>query len=170
MKMTSAYANKLLKQLNEDKSFWEKKEEDGSLYYAEVDETPVVPDYDYKEVSDTIDGIDRKIVILKHAINLANLTNSIEVGDETFTIDQVLVRMAQLNKRKAFLDNLRKQMPKSRREPGRYSYRTGNSEYQYINYDLNLIKQEFERVSSEIMAMQMALDKYNQTFEFEVEY
>lgn len=43
-------------------------------------------------------------------------------------------------------------------------------EYQYINYDLNLIKQEYERVNRELMEIQIALDKYNQTFEFEVDF
>ena len=43
-------------------------------------------------------------------------------------------------------------------------------EYQYINYDLQLVKDEYERVDAEIAAMQIALDKYNQTVEFEVEY
>ena len=42
-------------------------------------------------------------------------------------------------------------------------------EYKYINYDLELIKKEYETVSTTIMEMQMALDKYNQTVEFEVE-
>ena len=41
-------------------------------------------------------------------------------------------------------------------------------EYQYINYDLDLIKKEYEKVDSQIAQMQIALDKYNQTFEFEV--
>lgn len=170
MLMTSAYANKLLKQLNEDKAFWENKEQESSLYYAGVDETPVVPDYDYQETAAVIDDIDKKILHIKHAINLANTSNIIDVEGKSFTIDQILVRMAQLNKRKAFLDTLRKQLPKSRTMPERYSYRTVTPEYQYINYDLDLIKSEFERVSSEIMAMQMALDKYNHTFEFEVDY
>ena len=42
-------------------------------------------------------------------------------------------------------------------------------EYKYINYDLELIKQEYERVSQSIMEMQMALDMYNQTVQFEVD-
>lgn len=42
-------------------------------------------------------------------------------------------------------------------------------EYRYINYDLELIKQEYESVSKAIMEMQMALDKYNQTVQFEVD-
>ena len=42
-------------------------------------------------------------------------------------------------------------------------------EYQYINYDLELAKKEYEAVAARIMEMQLALDRYNQTVEFEVE-
>lgn len=42
-------------------------------------------------------------------------------------------------------------------------------EYRYINYDLELIKKGYEAVSKTIMEMQMALDKYNQTVQFEVD-
>ena len=41
-------------------------------------------------------------------------------------------------------------------------------EYRYINYDLDLIKKEYEAVSKAIMEMQMALDRYDQTVQFEV--
>ena len=41
-------------------------------------------------------------------------------------------------------------------------------EYRYINYDLELAKKEYERIDKEITEMQIALDKYNQTVEFEV--
>ena len=40
--MTSAYANKMLKKLNEDKEFWRNKENDGFMYVAAVNEEPVV--------------------------------------------------------------------------------------------------------------------------------
>lgn len=55
-----------------------------------------------------------------------------------------------------------------RKEAG-FASRNAAQEYQYINYDLNLIKKEYERVSGEIMEMQLVLDRYNQTVEFEVE-
>ena len=42
-------------------------------------------------------------------------------------------------------------------------------EYRNINYDLELIKKEYETVSKSIMEMQMALDKYNQIVQFEVD-
>lgn len=167
-KMTSAYANKLLKQLNEDKEFWNNKERQSCVYTAAVGETPVVPEYDYAKVAETIAEIDRKICVIKHAINAANVTSVVQVGESSMSIDSILVQMAQVNKRKEFLDYLRKQEPKMRKEAG-YAARNTAPEYQYINYDLDLIKKEYERVSAEIMEMQLALDRYNQTFEFEVE-
>lgn len=41
--MTSAYANKVFKSLEEDKAFWTKKEEASSTYVASVNEEPVIP-------------------------------------------------------------------------------------------------------------------------------
>lgn len=169
VKMTSAYANKLLKQLNDDKEFWTNKERKSYMYTAAVGETPVIPEYDYEEVAATIAEIDCKICKIKHAINLANVTGQVEVGDQMFFVDMILVRMAQLNKRKSILDMMRKQQPKTRLEQHAFGSRSAAPEYQYINYDLDLVKQEYERVTTEIMNMQMALDRYNQTYEFEVD-
>lgn len=170
VKMTSAYANKVLKKLTEDKEYWLKKENDGSTYVAAVDEEPVIPDYDYSTVAAEIEAIDDKIMKIKHAINVNNVTNRIEVGHIVdMTIDEILVRMAQLNKRKSFLDTLRKQAPKTRIDSGVFNARKTAPEYEYINYDLELVKSDYERIDAEIAQMQIALDKYNQTFEFEVE-
>ena len=138
-KMTSAYANKMLRKLNEDKEFWRSKEKEGCLYVAALDEEPVIPEYDYEEVSKNISEIDAKIVKIKHAINITNCTNEIQVGDAKMTIDMILVKMAQLNRRKSTLDGMRKQQPKTRISSGLYSARKTAPEYQYINYDLNLI-------------------------------
>ena len=85
------------------------------------------------------------------------------------SVHTILIRMAQLNKRKATLDYMRKQLPKSREEQRSYMSRNAVPEYRYINYDLDLIKKEYERVSEAIMEMQMALDQYNQTVLFDVD-
>lgn len=169
MKMTSAYANKKLKKLSEDKEFWLQKEIEGCTYVASIDEEPVVPEYDYAAVAAEIDTIDEQIVKIKHAININNATNLILVGDKEMTVDEILVRMAQLNRRKARLDAMRKRDPKTRKGSNFYSSRNSVPEYEYINYDLALVKSEYERIDEEIGTMQIALDKYNQTFEFEVQ-
>lgn len=169
VKMTSAYANKVLKKLAEDKEFWRKKEIDSCTYIAAIDEEPVVPDYDFATVAAEMAAIDEKIVKIKHAININNVMNQITVGDKQMTVDEILVRMAQLNKRKTILDVMRKQQPKSRLKTSMYAARKTAPEYEYINYDLDLVKSEYERIDAEIAAMQIALDKYNQTVEFEVQ-
>mgnify|MGYP004649528747 FL=1 len=167
-KMTSAYANKMIKSLEEDKAFWVNKEATSSTYVASINEEPVVPEYDYTEVVATIAELDEKIAIIKHALNVSNATAKVPVGDREMSIDTILIRMAQLNKRKAVLDQMRKQLPKAREEQA-YMSRNAVPEYRYINYDLELVKGEYEGVSNTIMEMQMALDKYNQTVQFEVE-
>ena len=169
MKMTSAYANKVLKRLEEDKLYWRNVEEDSYLYTASDDEEPLIPEYDYSDVASKIEDIDNKICIIKHAINLANVTSQIEVDDEIMSADMILVKMAQLNKRKRVLDDMRKRQPKVRLSTG-YTGRNKNAtEYRYINYDLEVVKAEYERIDSYIAKMQLQLDKYNQTFEFEVD-
>lgn len=167
-KMTSAYANKMLRSLEEDKEFWVNKEAASSTYVAAINEEPVVPEYDYAEVAATIAGIDEKIAVIKHALNVANANAKVQVGDTEMSIDTILIKMAQLNRRKMVLDVMRKQLPKAREERS-YVSRNAVPEYRYINYDLDLIKQEYERISGIIMEMQMALDKYNQTVQFDVD-
>ncbi|MDY3110236.1 MAG: hypothetical protein SOW50_08985 [Lachnospiraceae bacterium] len=167
--MTSAYANKMLRSLEEDKAFWANKEATACTYVAAINEEPVVPEYDYAEVAATIAEIDEKIAIIKHALNVTNATARVQVGDAEMSIDTILIKMAQLNKRKAVLDVMRKQLPKARVEQHAYMSRNAVPEYKFINYDLELIKKEYEIVSVKIMEMQMALDRYNQTVQFEVD-
>ena len=169
MQMTSAYANKMLKSLEEDKTFWANKDFESSTYVVSVNEEPVVPEYDYSEVANNIAKIDEKIAVIKHALNLSNATAKIPVGDSEMSVDVILIKMAQLNKRKAVLDVMRKRLPKAREEQRTYFSRGSVPEYRYINYDLDLVKKEYEVISEKIMEMQMALDRYNQTVLFDVD-
>lgn len=167
--MTSAYANKVLRRLNEDKEFYLNKEKEGQVYVVAIGEEPVIPDYDYSDVSEKIAEIDAKIMKIKHAINVVNVNSTINAGGVNMTIDSVLVRMAQLNKRKSILDTMRKRQEKSRVNEGLFASRKNTTEYQYINYDLETVNKEYDRIDSEIAEMQIALDKFNQTFEFDLE-
>lgn len=167
-KMTSAFANKMLKSLEEEKTYWLNKEETSSTYVVAINEEPVVPEYDYAEVAATMAELDRKVAVIKHALNLNNATAKVQVGEEEMSVDTILIKMAQLNRRKITLDHMRKQLPKAREERS-YMPRNSVPEYRYINYDLELVKKEYEAVSKTIMEMQMALDKYNQTVQFDVD-
>ena len=97
--MTSAYAIKMLKSLEEDKAFWVNKEAASSTYVAAINEEPVVPEYEYAEVAVTITELDEKIAIIKHALNVTNATAKVLVGDKKMSIDTILIETAQLNKR-----------------------------------------------------------------------
>ncbi len=168
-KMTSAYANKMLKTLEEEKEYWVSKETASSVYTAAMNEEPVIPEYDYEKVAAEITALDEKICVIKHALNVHNAMARVAVGTQEMSVDTILIRMAQLNKRKVVLDFMRKQLPKTRVSEMSYSGRNAVPEYRYINYDPELIKKEYERISEQIMQMQMALDLYNQTVQFEVE-
>ena len=111
--ITSAYANKMLKSLEEDKAFWVNKEAASSTYVAAINEEPVIPEYDYSEVASMITAIDEKIAIIKHALNVTNATAKVQVGNSEMSIDTILIKMAQLNKRKGVLDQIRTQHQKS---------------------------------------------------------
>lgn len=166
--VTSAAANKMLKRLAEEKNYWQNKQVEGATYVAALDEEPLIPDYDYEKITLELEEINRKVLAIKHAINVNNVTNQVLVGDEMMTIDEILVKMAQLNISKHILDLLRKKEPKKRLNTG-FSMRKAVPEYEYINYDLDTIKKDYEVVDQKIIEMQIALDKYNQTFEFEIE-
>ena len=169
VKMTSAYANKLLKRLNDDKVFLLNKEAEGKTYDCALDEEPLIPDYDYKEVQRQLEEIDEKIIIIKHAVNTINVSSRIDVRGKMMSVDEILVKMAQLNRRKITLDIMRKAQPKKRIDSGFFSTKKTTPEYRYVNYDIEAIKVDYDSIDAEISAMQIALDRFNQTFEFDVD-
>jgi len=173
MKVTSAYANKLIKQLQEEKDFLLNKEANQSTYIVTAGEDAVVPEYDFNENTTRINKIDYKIMNIRHAINYANATNKICVDDVfcaddvlTMTIDSALITMAQLNARKKVLDNMRKKQPKARVNN---VYNNKSTEYIYANYNIADAQNEYDKVSSAITAIQLELDKYNQTVLFDID-
>jgi hypothetical protein len=67
-KMTSAYANKLIKKLKEDKAYWRELENVRHKYVVAQGEEAIIPEYDFLEVHKTIAEIDEKIIKIKHQI------------------------------------------------------------------------------------------------------
>ena len=171
MKMTSALACKLVAQLNSEKEGYLTRERDSSTYTVATGEEPYVPTYDFEANSALIASVDERIMRIKHALNLANATSSIKVGDKVYSVDEILIRMAQLNARKAMYDVFRKRLPKERSSSTvRYGTRRDAVEFVYANYDIAKAQAAFEQAEREVIALQLALDKHNQTFEFEVDY
>ena len=168
-KMTSALANKMIRKLNEDKEFWLQKEREASTFVASVDEEPVIPEYDYSEVAAKIDEIDAEVTTIRHAINVNNCANLVQVGDAEMTVDTILVKMAQLNARKNILDRMRKQLPKCRVDDNVFSSRKSFVEYRYVNYDLERVQKDFDEVSKLLFEMQLKLDEHNQNAVFDID-
>lgn len=165
--VTSAGANKLLKKLQDEKSYILTQERNNSTYICAEHETALVPDYDYTATKDKIDKIDKNVVKIKHAINAVNTSNEIDVDGEKMSVDEILIKMAQLNQRKGTLNSMRQSQKKSRVNAG---FRQNSLiEYQYANYDIEQVRKDYEEIDNKITLMQLALDKFNQTFEFTIE-
>ena len=161
--VTSAGANKMLKALEDEKSYLCSMEEGASVYVLAEGEQTEPPVYNYEETQVQIDEIDKKVRIIKHALNCFNTTTLLDgIG---ITIDEALVEMAQLNRKKEKLDSMRKRLPKARRKES--FYRTGNLiEYEYVNYDIQKLQEDYRKVCDRITDIQMALDLCNQTKTF----
>lgn len=83
----------------------------------------------------------------------------------------LLVKMAQMTERKAVLGAMRKLTPKSIvMNSGFGSLRqTPTSAIQCINFDMDVVKVEYDQIESFINELLLTLDKYNQTVEFDVD-
>ncbi len=165
MKYTSASANKLIRTLEDKKGFLLQQEMNDSTYIQAVDEKADIPDYDFNRHNGQIDEIDGKIRTLKHALNVFNATTVLPLG---ITIDQALVEMAQLNNKLPRLDQLRRAKNKTRLS-GSMASRRDVAEFQYLNYKTEDVQEVYERDLARIQKIQLALDKVNQTVEFEAD-
>ena len=164
MKYTSSEANKLLRKLNEEMVSLCSMEEKISTFRAIVGEDPesVRPEYDYRAVQEALDELDRKIRVVKHAVNQFNLEHVVPGFD--MTVDQMLVYIPQLSLRKRKLSGMARRLPKERQDCI-YSGRNAAPvvEYTYANYDVKAAKADLDAVSDELARAQTALDVLNNT-------
>lgn len=163
--VTSAAANKILRSLEDEKQYMLSMEESSSTYIETEGVNPIVPQYDYAETERKLEEIDQKVMRIKHAINVFNCATVLPgLG---ITIDQGLVKMAQLNNRKKVLDSMRKRNPKARKEDLYSSNKF--VEYECVNYEIEDIKETYDAISQRITDLQMEIDLCNQTMRFEIE-
>lgn len=166
MKYTSAEANKLLRKLNDEKMSVMYREENGKEFLAAVGEDieSVRPKYDFTETQNAIAGIETKIRKLKHAINVFNSTTIIPEFD--MTIDEMLVYIPQLTAAKNKLARMKDKLPKVREQT-----RVNSSilDYRYLNYDVETVTAEYEKVTDTLAKAQNALDSVNMNQTLEVD-
>jgi len=178
MLVTSAQAAKLLKNLNEKHELLLNKEEMYSVFYASVNEDPETcrPEYNYESVRRQADEIEQKILTLKHEISRFNLTTIVPGFD--MTIDQMLIYIPQLTKKRERLMGMSERLPKQRRgtltpsmRRERYSWHSSDPtfvDYEYANYDVKKAGADYLEVCELLSKAQVALDEVNSTLPFEV--
>lgn len=164
MKVTSTEAAKKVKELSEKFFLLKNIEDKSKIFYASVGENPedLRPEYDFVKISNEMAEIQAEIRHIKHAINCFNTTQKLDAFD--MTIDEVLVFMPQLSAEKSRLMKMSQQLPKQRRE----RYNSNIVDYEIANYDIDLVKQELERVTKLLSEIQTELNKINSTVTFEI--
>lgn len=166
--VTSAEASKMLKKILEEKNIMLANERQSCVFNASLGEDvdSVRPVYNYEETQKALEFCDRKIRILKHAINCFNASQI--VGDTGMTIDQVLVYIPQLTEMRTRLYDMQNRLPKQRTSVGGIGSNTV-IDYRYTNYSVEKAKEDYTRVSDELRKVQTALDVVNTTVRMEIE-
>lgn len=169
MTYTSAQASKLLRKLSDEYNALLDKEKRSREFHAAMGEAveSVRPEYDYEKTQDELNKLENKIRKLKHAIHQFNITH--RVPDFDMTIDEMLIYIPQLTRKKDKLAEMKSKLPKARVEErlGRIS---NIIDYIHINYDLSTVEADYNQVSDELSKAQIALDIVNttDTFEFDL--
>lgn len=164
MMITSAGANKMLRKLEDDKQYLLSQEDSAATYIISEGIEAIVPSYDYQKTAQALAAIEEKVRKIKHALNVFNSTTILDGLD--ITIDEALVKMAQLNQRKGTLDIMRRRLEKER--VTNYG-RSNLVEYVCINYNLEEIQADYQVITQQVVDLQLALDLTNQTKTFVLE-
>ena len=103
---------------------------------------------------------------MKHAINVFNSTTVIPKWD--ITIDEMLILIPQLTRKKDRLAAMKNRLPKERVEAG---LRTASNiiDYRYANYDIAAVQAEYDATADRLADAQTALDLVNSTVAMKVE-
>lgn len=168
MKVNSAVANKMLKKITEEYEALKIKEAHSKDFLASVNENPdsIRPKYDFSKTQSELYAYEKKIRKIKHTLNKFNVNTIIpEFG---ITIDEMLVLIPQLTKQKAKLGAMKDRLPKMREKVVGYGA-NGVIDYRYINYDIDEVQAEYQKVSEKLTKAQLALDNVNTSIEFELD-
>ncbi len=168
MKYTSAEAAKLLRKLNEDLTAIEVNETQSREFLAALGEDvdSVRPAYDYSATQGKIKELEERVRKVKHAINVFNTTTQVPGFD--MTIDQMLVYIPQLSRKRDKLYSMKMRLPKVRENISGFGKSNAVIDYRYANYDIAKAAADYEEVSNLLSKAQTALDLVNSTETMEI--
>ncbi|MBQ2675087.1 MAG: hypothetical protein IJG07_10490 [Prevotella sp.] len=160
MKLTSSQAVKLLRRLNEEYDTIIAEEKESRSFIAAIQENleDARPLYDFEATQKKLDALDRQIRTVKHAVNIFNTTHKVPNFD--MTIDEVLVYLPQLTRKKEKLIKMSRRLEKQRIDSG-YGSSSSNIEYDYANYSVQAAKDLLTEVSDTLGRLQTVLDIVN---------
>ena len=166
MKMTSAEANKMVKQLRDQIHLLRRQEASVLFFIAATTENveDVRPAYSYEETAARYGELEEKIRRIKHALNVFNATTIPEGTD--MTIDEILVFLPQATERLSMLTAMLSRPPKLRAAD---TGRTSIIEYEYLNYDPVAVQKNYDALLEYKNRAMTALDVTNNTVPFEVD-
>lgn len=169
MKYTSAEAAKLLRKLNEEKDALELEEQRSYVFTASLEEDAETlrPEYDYRQMQEKIDRLDEQIRRVKHAINCFNIRQTVPGFD--MSIDQILIYIPQLSRKKQKLSMMKNRLPKQRERADGFGRSSSIIDYSYANYDIQTVKEDYEKAAEELAKVQTALDLINNTETMEID-
>ena len=169
MKYTPSQVGKLIRKLNDDYIALSKKEEMSKDFLVSLGEDleSIRPEYNFIETQAKLQEIERKIRIAKHALNLFNAQTVIPEFD--ITIDEMLVLIPQLSKRKQKLAAMKDKLPKMREQANGYGRMSSVVEYRYLNYKIAQAENAYEETAELLAKAQMALDIINNAQMIEIE-
>lgn len=168
MKLTSSQAVKLLRRLNEEYDTIIAEEKESRSFVAAIQENleDARPLYDFVATQKQLDALDQQIRTVKHAVNVFNTTHRVPEFD--MTIDEVLVYLPQLTRKKEKLLKMSRRLEKQRIDSG-YGSSSSIIEYDYANYSVQAAKDMLSEVSETLGRLQTALDIVNNQETMEID-
>lgn len=166
MLVTSAEANKKLKQLREEEHTLLTNAKKSATFSAAAGEDveSLRPEFDYDKFINNWTRIETEIRTLKHKINEFNIKTKVPGFD--MTIDQMLVYIPYLTSIKLETSEMMSRLPKERKD-SRYNS-SPIIDYIITNYPIEKAKETFDWATEELSKAQLALDTVNTTERFEI--
>ena len=162
MKICSAEAMKIIKELEEEKNQTIANEDRRSTVSYKEGETKTIPDYDYKKTRSDICELDDKIRALKFKVAKSNCETLLTGGFDC-SVREGLVLLAQLRSRLEQAESLADTQQLTRRITS-----NGVLEFTECLYSVKEVENELKDLNKQIGKLQIAIDSANLTNEIEI--